>query len=77
MTRLTVIIPTYQGRRWIRARLNSILTSRDVNFRVEAFDNASTDGTRDIVRLQKKTAAWNLRRRRRRSEQPRHEAFPS
>ena len=49
MTRVTCVIPTYQGRRWIRACLNSVLASRGVSPHVVVFDNASTDGTREIV----------------------------
>ena len=50
MNKLTVVIPTYRGRPWIRACLRSVLDSRGVNLRVVVFDNASADGTRDIVR---------------------------
>jgi len=49
MTKVTVIVPTYRGRRWIRECLRSVLDSRGVKPRVVVFDNASTDGTRHIV----------------------------
>ena len=49
MIRATVIIPTYQGRQRIRECLRSVLDSRGIEPRVVVFDNASTDGTRDIV----------------------------
>jgi len=49
MIRVTVIIPTYQGRPWIRACVSSVLASEGVQPRVVVFDNASTDGSREIV----------------------------
>ncbi len=52
MNRLTVVIPAYRGRPWIQACLRSLLDSRGVDLRVVVFDNASADGTRDIVRTE-------------------------
>ena len=49
MNKLTVVIPTYRGGPWIRACLGSVLASRGISLRIVVFDNASTDGTRDIV----------------------------
>ncbi|HUV39896.1 MAG TPA: glycosyltransferase family 2 protein, partial [Planctomycetota bacterium] len=46
---MTVIIPTYRGRSWIRACLGSVLATEGVRPRVVVFDNASVDGTREIV----------------------------
>jgi GT2 family glycosyltransferase len=46
---VTVVIPTFCGLQWIRACLRSVLDSREVTPRVVVFDNASTDGTREIV----------------------------
>lgn len=47
--RVTVAIPAYRGRRWIRRCLDSVLASTGIRLRVVVFDNASSDGTRDIV----------------------------
>jgi len=49
MGKVTVVIPTYHGRPWIQACLRSVLDSCDVSLRVVVFDNASKDGTREIV----------------------------
>jgi len=49
MTRVTVVICAYRGRRWIRRCLESVLASKGVKPRVVVFDNASADGTREIV----------------------------
>jgi GT2 family glycosyltransferase len=49
MGRLTVVVPTFRGLPWVRTCLRSVLESRGVTLRVVVFDNASTDGTRDIV----------------------------
>jgi len=52
MTRVTCVIPTYRGRQWIRACLSSVLAGRGVKPCVVVFDNASTDGTREIVQAE-------------------------
>jgi GT2 family glycosyltransferase len=49
MARLTVIIATFRGRRWIRACLRSVLATEGLAPRVVVFDNGSTDGTHAIV----------------------------
>jgi rhamnosyltransferase len=45
--RVTVLLATYNGRRWLPEQLASILAQREVAVRVIALDDGSTDGTRE------------------------------
>lgn len=45
MPRVTVLLATYNGRRWLPEQLASILDQRDVVVRVIALDDGSIDGT--------------------------------
>ena len=45
MTRITVLLATYNGRRWLPEQLASILDQQDVAVRVIALDDGSSDGT--------------------------------
>lgn len=44
-SRVTVLLATYNGRRWLPEQLESILAQRDVDVQVIALDDGSTDGT--------------------------------
>ena len=43
--RITVLLATYNGRRWLPEQLDSILGQQGVEVRVVALDDGSTDGT--------------------------------
>ena len=45
LPRITVLLATYNGRRWLPEQLDSILSQTDVVVRVVALDDESTDGT--------------------------------
>lgn len=45
--RVTVLLATYNGRRWLPEQLASILNQVGVDLRVIALDDESTDGTRE------------------------------
>lgn len=47
---LTVLMPVYNGEPYLRTAVESILQQTYVNFRFLIVDDASTDGSRDIVR---------------------------
>ena len=46
---LTVVMPTYNGAEFIRATLDSLAAQTEGGFEVVALDEASTDGTPDII----------------------------
>jgi hypothetical protein len=48
--RVTVFVPTYNRARWLRESIESVLAQTYGDFRLVVSDNASTDGTGDIVR---------------------------
>src|SRR4051794_41159994 len=48
--RLTIGVPVYNGERFIRATLDSLLAQTFTDFEVIITDNASTDGTEAICR---------------------------
>jgi len=48
--KLTVGLPVYNGERHLREAIESILAQSFADFRLLVSDNASTDGTEDIVR---------------------------
>lgn len=45
--RVTVLMATFNGRRWIDAQVDSILGQRDVDVRLVVSDDGSADGTRE------------------------------
>ncbi len=45
--RVTVLMATFNGRRWIDAQVDSILDQRDVDVRLVISDDGSRDGTRE------------------------------
>ena len=47
--RVTVLIPTYNRARWLGGAIDSVLAQTHRDFRLIVSDNASTDGTREIV----------------------------
>lgn len=47
--RVLVLIATYNGEKWIRAQLNSILTQESVDVSILARDDCSGDSTGDIL----------------------------
>jgi glycosyltransferase involved in cell wall biosynthesis len=46
---MVVIIPSYNNRNWVRENLMSVFTQEYSNYRVIYVDDASTDGTADLV----------------------------
>jgi glycosyltransferase involved in cell wall biosynthesis len=48
--RLWVVVPAYNEQRWIASTLRSMADQRDHDFTVLVVDNASDDGTSDVVR---------------------------
>lgn len=46
----SVIVLNYQGRRWIEACLDALRATDYPNFRIIVIDNASNDGSADLVR---------------------------
>jgi glycosyltransferase involved in cell wall biosynthesis len=46
---ITVVIPTYNRCQWLKVALDSVLQETRVPLLVHVFDNASTDGTHDLV----------------------------
>lgn len=46
---ISVVIPTYNRCQWLKVALESVLQETRVPLVVHVFDNASTDGTRDLV----------------------------
>ncbi|WP_175414086.1 glycosyltransferase [Agrococcus sp. SGAir0287] len=44
-----MLLASHDGEQWIEAQLRSILAQRDVDVRILVSDDASTDGTRDVV----------------------------
>ena len=49
MPDVTVVIPTHNRSRLLRATLRSALAQRDVDARIVVVDEASTDDTRDVI----------------------------
>lgn len=49
MIDVTVAIPTYNRKELLRATIESVLQQEDVNFELIVCDNASTDGTPEVV----------------------------
>ncbi len=49
MARVDVLLASHDGARWIEAQLASILDQRGVDVRVVVSDDASRDGTRELV----------------------------
>jgi glycosyltransferase involved in cell wall biosynthesis len=49
MAVLTILLPTYQGERYLGEQLKSILTQNFADFRLLAIDDGSSDGTRDLL----------------------------
>ncbi len=49
MTTVSVLLPTYNGSRDIRAAVDSVLSQAGVDFELLVVDNCSTDNTVDIV----------------------------
>jgi len=47
LPRVTVLLATWNGLRWLPEQLDSILSQRGVDVRVVALDDESTDGTRE------------------------------
>ncbi len=47
---ITIGLPVYNGERYLRAALDSLLSQEFQNFEVVISDNASTDGTADICK---------------------------
>ena len=47
--RVTVIIPTYNGRQWLERCLGSLMETEYEGMTVEVIDNASGDGSADLV----------------------------
>lgn len=50
MPRISVLMSTYNGERFLRAQLDSLLLHRDSDLRLHVRDDGSSDGTTDIVR---------------------------
>src|SRR5262245_45586141 len=48
--RLTIGVPVYNGERYIRATIDSLLAQTYTDFELIISDNASTDGTEGICR---------------------------
>ena len=46
---VTVLIPTYNRARWLGGAIDSVLAQTRRDFRLVISDNASTDGTREVV----------------------------
>lgn len=46
---ISVILPTYNGSAYLAAALHSVLAQREVALEVVAVDDASTDGTRELL----------------------------
>jgi glycosyltransferase involved in cell wall biosynthesis len=46
---ISVVIPTYNRCQWLKVALESVLQETRVPLLVHVFDNASTDGTRDLI----------------------------
>jgi glycosyltransferase involved in cell wall biosynthesis len=49
LMKISILIPTYNGAKTIREALRSILPQSHSDFEIVVQDNASTDGTRDLV----------------------------
>lgn len=49
MSRINVILTTYNGERFLREQIDSLLAQDNDKFRILAFDDGSTDGTLDIL----------------------------
>ena len=47
--RITVLIPTYNRADWLGGAIESVLAQTRADFRLIVSDNASTDGTREVV----------------------------
>lgn len=47
--RITVLIPTYNRAHWLGGAIESVLAQTRGDFRLIVSDNASTDGTREVV----------------------------
>ncbi|GAB48106.1 glycosyltransferase family 2 protein [Mobilicoccus pelagius] len=48
-TTVSVCVPVYQGERYVRQTLHSVLDQEGVDFEVVVVDNASTDRTKEIL----------------------------
>lgn len=48
--KISVVIPNWNGARWLRPCLNSLRAQRFRDFRVYVVDNGSTDGSVDLLR---------------------------
>ena len=57
LPRIAVLLATHNGREWLPEQLASILNQRDVDVRVIALDDESTDGTREWLIEQSATDA--------------------
>lgn len=49
MPKVAVLMATYNGARWIREQIETILAQKDVEIRLLISDDGSTDGTVDII----------------------------
>jgi hypothetical protein len=56
-THITVLMTTYQGQRYVGEQIDSVLTQSRLPDLVIVADDASTDGTLDIVRAADRTSA--------------------
>lgn len=49
MNKVAILLASYNGRRWIKEQIDSILTQIDVEVKVFISDDISTDGTREYL----------------------------
>jgi glycosyltransferase involved in cell wall biosynthesis len=48
--RISIVLPVYNGERYLRGCINSVLQQTEQDFELIVGDDCSADGTRDIVR---------------------------
>ncbi len=48
--KISIVLPTYNGGRWILDAVNSIITQTEVRWELIVIDDCSTDGTRDVIK---------------------------